>query len=304
VVARLPSTVAILGAGTMGAGMAAVFAAHGSQVRLAARRPETLAQAGLRIERIAGQAAARVTTTTDVGEATAGADLIVETISEELEAKRTLLVAAERSAPEAILTSNTSSLSLQAIAEPLERPERFAGLHWLNPPELVELVEVVGAGRTDPAILTALASWMDALGKAPVVLPRQLPGFVANRLQYALLREAFALVEQGVCTYEDVDRALTRGLGARWAAIGPFETMDLGGLDVFATVAENLLPELSNGAEPPAFLGEAVAAGALGVKSGRGLRGNYTPEAIETIAARRERVLRAVARARDDEEAR
>jgi 3-hydroxybutyryl-CoA dehydrogenase len=298
---RIPETVAILGAGTMGAGMAAVFAAHGSRVRLAARRPETLEKAQQRVARIADDAAGRVTTTTDVAEAASGAELVVETIAEELEAKHAVLVAAERSAPDAILTSNTSSLPLEAIAGPLERPERFAGLHWLNPPELVELVEVVGAGQTEPAVLSTLAGWMEALAKAPIVLPRQVPGFVVNRLQYALLREAFALVEQGVCTYEDVDRALTRGLGVRWAAVGPFETMDLGGLDVFGAVARNLLPELSNAAEPPAFLDQAVASGRHGVKSGRGLLGDYAPEAIEAIAARRERVARAVAKARNEE---
>lgn len=298
---RIPSRVAIIGAGTMGAGMAAVFALHGSSVRLTARRRETLEAAERRIETIAGGAARRVSTTRDIAEAAEGADLVVETISEELEAKRAVLGAAERAAPGAFLTSNTSSLPLEAIGTLLARPERFAGLHWLNPPELVELVEVVGAGRTDPAVLTTLAAWMDALGKAPVVLPRQVPGFVVNRLQYALLREAFALVEEGVCTYEDVDRALTRGLGARWAAVGPFETMDLGGLDVFAAVARNLLPSLSSMTEPPAFLEQAVAEGALGVKTGRGLRGNYTPETIEAIAARRERILRGVAQLRNEE---
>jgi 3-hydroxybutyryl-CoA dehydrogenase len=298
---RTLPTVTIVGAGTMGAGMAAVFASHGTRVRLTARRRETLERAEERIARIAGAAARGVTTTRELDEALDGAGLVVETIAEELEAKRAVLSVAERIAPEAVLTSNTSSLPLERIAEALTRPERFAGLHWLNPPELVELVEVVGAGRTDPEVLSALAAWMEALGKAPIVLPRQVPGFVVNRLQYALLREAFALVQAGVCSYEGVDRALTRGLGVRWAAVGPFETMDLGGLDVFAAVARNLLPELSNATDPPAFLDEAVAAGALGVKSGRGLLGDYAPEAIEAIAARRERVARAVAQARNEE---
>jgi 3-hydroxybutyryl-CoA dehydrogenase len=298
---RTLPTVTIVGAGTMGAGMAAVFASHGTRVRLTARRRETLERAEERIARIAGAAARGVTTTRELDEALDGAGLVVETIAEELEAKRAVLSVAERIAPEAVLTSNTSSLPLERIAEALTRPERFAGLHWLNPPELVELVEVVGAGRTDPEVLSALAAWMEALGKAPIVLPAQVPGFVVNRLQYALLREAFALVQAGVCSYEGVDRALTRGLGVRWAAVGPFETMDLGGLDVFAAVARNLLPELSNATDPPAFLDEAVAAGALGVKSGRGLLGDYAPEAIEAIAARRERVARAVAQARNEE---
>jgi 3-hydroxybutyryl-CoA dehydrogenase len=285
----------------MGAGMAAVFALGGSVVRLSARRPETLERAAERVSGIAGAAASRVTSTRDLAEAVEGAELVVETISEELEAKRVLLAEAERIAPGAILTSNTSSLSLEAIADALQQPERFAGLHWLNPPELVDLVEVVGAGRTEPEVLSTLAGWMDALGKAPIVLPRQVPGFVVNRLQYALLREAFALVEQGVCSYEDVDRVLTRGLGVRWAAVGPFQTIDLGGVDVFATVARNLLPELSNAVEPPAFLDEATARGELGTKSGRGLLGDYAPEEIDAIATRRERVARAVAKARDGE---
>lgn len=298
--ARTPSTVAILGAGTMGAGMAAVFAAHGADVRLAARRPETLERAARRAAQIAGDAASRVTTTSDLPAAVDGSELVVETVSEQLEVKRVVLAEAERVAPDAILTSNTSSLPLEAIAAALRRPERFAGLHWLNPPELVELVEVIGAGRTDPSVLTTLAGWMDELGKAPVVLERQVPGFLVNRLQYALLREAFALVEQGVCSYADIDRVLTRGLGVRWAAVGPFETIDLGGVDVFATVARNLLPELSNAVDPPAFLDEATARGELGVKSGRGLLGDYGPATVEAIAARRERVARAIARARDE----
>jgi 3-hydroxybutyryl-CoA dehydrogenase len=285
----------------MGAGMAAVFAAHGSTVQLTARREETLERAAARVAEIAGDAASLVTTTRVLAEAAEGVELVVETISEEAEAKRAVLTEAERVAPEAILTSNTSSLSLGSLAAPLARPERFAGLHWLNPPELVELVEVVGAGRTDPSVLATLAGWMEELGKAPVVLPRQVPGFVVNRLQYALLRESFALVEQGVCSYADVDRVLTRGLGVRWAAVGPFETIDLGGVDVFATVARNLLPELSNAVDPPAFLDEAVAEGKLGVKSGRGLLAEYAPEAIEAIAARRERVARAVAEVRNEE---
>jgi 3-hydroxybutyryl-CoA dehydrogenase len=294
----LPAEVAVIGAGAMGAGIARVFADAGASVRLCARRETSLEDARPRL----GENPDRVRTTTSHDEALDRAELVVETIVEELGPKRELLQRAEEvAAPDAILTTNTSSLPLAPLAAALRRPERFAGLHWLNPPELVELVEVVGAGQTEPAVLSTLAGWMEALAKAPIVLPRQVPGFVVNRLQYALLREAFALVEQGVCTYEDVDRALTRGLGVRWAAVGPFETMDLGGLDVFGAVARNLLPELSNAAEPPAFLDQAVASGRHGVKSGRGLLGDYAPEAIEAIAARRERVARAVAKARNEE---
>jgi 3-hydroxybutyryl-CoA dehydrogenase len=302
----LPKRVSVVGAGTMGAGIAVVFARGGADVRVAARRPESIERARRRADEILGgfgdaAAAAHVSFTVDVPEALAGAELVVETIVEAVEPKRAVLaLAEEHAAPGAILTSNTSSLSLGELASELSRPGRFAGLHWLNPPELVELVEVVGADATEPGVLETLRGWMEALGKAPVVVRRDVPGFVANRLQYALLREAFALVESGVCGYEDVDRALTRGLGARWAAVGPYETMDLGGLDIFRAVAGNLLPELSISTEPPAFLRDAVERGVLGAKSGEGLRGRYDEQALEKLAARRERILRALPTLRDE----
>ena len=281
----------------MGAGIARVFADAGVSVRLCARRESSLEAARPRL----GDGAARVTLTTSAGQALDGAGLVVETIVEEVEPKRALLaLAEEHGSPDAILTTNTSSLPLAALEGALGRPERFAGLHWLNPPELVELVEVVGGEGTAPATLETLAGWMDELGKAPVVVRRDVPGFVVNRLQYALLREAYALVDAGVCTFADVDRTLTHGLGARWAAIGPFETMDLAGVDLHAAVAANLWPELANDAEPSPSIARAVETGALGVKSGRGLRGDYPPDAAASLAGRRERVLRGLRALREE----
>jgi 3-hydroxybutyryl-CoA dehydrogenase len=279
----------------MGAGIARVFADAGVSVRLCARRESSLEAARTRL----GERAAQVRLTTDSDEALDGADLVIETIVEEADAKRAVLARAEELAPTAILTTNTSSLRLAALAEGLRRPGRFAGLHWLNPPELVELVEVVGGERTASETLEVLASWMDQLGKAPVVVRCDVPGFVANRLQYALLREAYALVDAGVCSFADVDRTLTHGLGARWAAIGPFETMDLAGLDVHAAVAANLWPELANGTEPSPSIARAIETGALGVKSGRGLLGEYPPAAAAALVDRRERLLRGVRELRE-----
>ncbi|HWM14721.1 MAG TPA: 3-hydroxyacyl-CoA dehydrogenase family protein, partial [Gaiellaceae bacterium] len=292
---ELPREVAVVGAGTMGAGIARVFADAGASVRLCSRRESSLDAARTRL----GETAARVRLTTDADEALSEAELVVETIVEEPEAKRAVLARAEELAPDAILTTNTSSLPLAALADVLRRPERFAGLHWLNPPELVELVEVVGGERTAPETLEALAGWMEELGKAPVIVRRDVPGFVANRLQYALLREAYSLVDAGVCSFADVDRTLTHGLGARWAAIGPFETMDLAGLDVHAAVAANLWPELANGKEPSPSIARALETGALGVKSGRGLLGEYTPAAAAALADRREQLLRGVRELRE-----
>jgi 3-hydroxybutyryl-CoA dehydrogenase len=281
---ELPQDVAVVGAGTMGAGIARVFADAGASVRLCARRESSLEVARGHL----GDAAASVTLTTSVNEAVAGVDFVVETIVEEVEAKRAVLrLAEELASPEAILTTNTSSLPLAALGGGLERPERFAGLHWFNPPELVELVEVVGGEGTAPETLETLAGWMEQLGKAPVVVRRDVPGFVANRLQYALLREAYALVDTGVCSFADVDRAVTHGLGARWAAIGPFETMDLAGLDVHSAVAQNLWPELANTTQPSTAITEAL-------QSGHGLRGDNSPEARAALRERRDRVLRAL----------
>ena len=279
---ELPREVAVIGAGTMGAGIARLFAEAGASVRLCARRESSLEAARSRLGDV------QVELTTSAGEALAGAELVIETIVEEVEPKRAVLTRAEElGSPDAILTTNTSSLPLSALAGVLRRPERFAGLHFLNPPELVELVEVVGGEHTAPETLETLADWMEQLGKAPIVLRKDVPGFVVNRLQYALLREAYALVDAGACTFADVDRAVTHGLGARWAAIGPFETMDLAGLDVHAAVATNLWPELNNDSEPSPSLAQAVERGSL--------------RAIEpdSLVARRDRVLRALRAARE-----
>jgi 3-hydroxybutyryl-CoA dehydrogenase len=281
----LPREVAVVGAGTMGAGIARIFAEGGASVRLMARHQASLDSARERL----GEAELRLTTSLD--EALADADLVVETIVEQAEPKRDVLVRAEALvSPEALLTTNTSSLPLAAFEGALLRPARFAGLHFLNPPELVEVVEIVGGERTAPETLNTLAGWMEGLGKAPVVVRRDVPGFVVNRLQYALLREAYSLVDSGVASFADVDRAVTYGLGARWAAIGPFETMDLAGLDVHAAVAANLWPELANTTEPSETIAQTL-------ESGGALRGDTAPEVLK---ARRDRVLRGLKALRED----
>ncbi|HEY1367375.1 MAG TPA: 3-hydroxyacyl-CoA dehydrogenase family protein [Gaiellaceae bacterium] len=288
----LPETVAVVGAGTMGSGIGLSFALAGCEVRMTARRESSLDVARKRI--VGG----RVTFTTNLEDAVAGAGLVVETISEDLEAKRDVLARAEAVAPDdAVLATDTSSLSVDALAEVLQRPERFAGFHWFNPPELVELVEVVAGARTDRATVEALLGWAKALGKVAIEC-RDVPGFVVNRLQYALVREAWALVAAGVSTYAEIDAAIRASLGPRWAAIGPFETFDLAGLEVHLAVVEQLFPELDTSSEPPAALRELVAEGSLGVKSGRGIHGDYDDERAAALAERRQEVAAELARLR------
>lgn len=289
----------------MGAGIALVFARAGCSVGLYARRRSTLDRARKRIRSVlalletnarARGADSKIVTTLSLARAARTAELVVESVAEELDAKRHLLARAERLAPGALLATNTSSLRIGDLASPLERPAAFAGLHWFNPPELVELVEVVPGPDTAPETVDALRAWARSLGKVPILVRRDVPGFVANRLQYALLREAYALVEAEVVSHEEVDAAIRFGLGPRWAAVGPFESMDLAGLDVHHEVARRLFPTLADSDAPPSRLAQLVAEGNLGTKTGRGLRGRYDRAAIEALESRRASILLALSR--------
>ena len=303
--------VAIIGAGTMGAGMAVAFAQFGWAVTLVSRRESTIEAALVQMsEKIAFLEASdvipessrqtimgRIRTGTDPHDVVPSSRLVVESIVEDLSVKRAVLSDIENIVgPDCVLSSNTSSLPLGELSGALRRPERFAGFHWFNPAELVPLVEVIPVSATADAVVTELVKWSRSLCKEPVVVRHDVPGFVANRLQYALLREAYWLLEQNVCTAEDVDHVLRYGLGARWASMGPFESVDFAGLDVHLTVADRLFPLLSCADTAPSALRTAVASGALGVKSGRGLCGTYKPEAVARRRAAQARTLAALER--------
>ena len=294
----------VVGGGVMARGIAARLAASGIQTVVLVRRSEVVAPAEAeirrRIERLGGDGGA-VRVAVSIAEGEPRFALAVESIAEELEAKRAVLAHAERLlADDGILTTNTSSLTLSALGGGLARPQRFAGWHWFNPAELVPLVEVVAAPETAPAVVERLLALSRAIGKEPVAVRRDVPGFVANRLQYALLREAYALVEAGVCDVEDVDRAVVAGLGARWAAIGPFASMDAAGLEVHEAVAAQLFPELSRSTAVPELLRELRRGGATGARGGSGLRGTYPPGAALRLAERRDATLALLGRARTE----
>lgn len=296
-------SVVIYGAGTMGAGIAALFAGEGWAVTCIARSEGSLARAKLRIEATLQRDSAYVDGPLDYSiDRLAGPpepDLVIETIQESLREKVDLLSSiGQRLGPRTIVTSNTSSIDLAELSGHVPGPERFAGLHWFNPPELVELVEIVRAPTTEEWVLETLDTWVTRLGKTSVTVRRPVKGFVANRLQYALLREAYALVEADICSWQDVDLVLVKCLGPRWAAVGPFQSMDLGGLDLHAAVAGELFPELSCASEVPAALSAMVEAGRLGCKTGEGLLGSYSPDRIEALANRRADVLGALAKVR------
>jgi 3-hydroxyacyl-CoA dehydrogenase len=290
----------------MGAGIAAALGLAGIRTTVVVRRREAVDETRARIvSRLAAQTSLGLTgpERTEAAQRAivvrlepepAPYDLVVECVSEDVGVKRDVLTRLERAlADDGVLTTTTSSLRVDDLAPALGDPGAFLGWHWLHPADLMPLVEIVPGTRTRPNVLDRVHTWTTALGKAPLRLHTDVAGFVANRLQYALLREAYALVERGVCSTEDIDLAVTAALGLRWSVAGPFELMDLAGLDVHAAVAAALSPELDRSTSVPRLLADLRAEGALGVKNGRGLRGAYTDAAVKRLLVRRDRALAA-----------
>jgi 3-hydroxyacyl-CoA dehydrogenase len=309
-------TAAVIGTGTMGPGIAQVFALAGVETTLCGRSDASVAS-GLARARFAGENLARfglanadagaadIAGSTDRDAAAAGADVVVESIAEDLAAKRELFERLGGAArPDAILATNTSGLRITEIAERTARPERVVGMHWWNPPHLVPLVEVVRGERTGDATVERTAALCRRLGKTPVVVNRDVPGFLANRLQYALLREAANIVEQGIATAADVDAAMRAGPGLRWAALGPFEVADLIGHDVIRDILAYLLPALEGGGpgegtgrgEAESFFARLAKEGRLGVKSGGGIY-DYAGRSAEELLTERDAKLAALLKA-------
>ena len=237
------STVAVVGTGLMAPGIAAACASAGREVTVVGRSPERAAAAAARAAELTGGV---VRSAAIEPEAFSGAGLVVETILEDATAKRALLARIEGwLEPDAIVATNTSSLPIGTVAGALERPERLAGLHFLNPAHLTAVVEVVAGPATSEPTLAALAELVRRMGKRPLVVRRELPGFVWNRLQFAILRECLHLLEQGVTDVASIDAAVSEGLAPRWLAAGPLATADLGGIGTFAIVSRELFPRLA-----------------------------------------------------------
>jgi len=276
-------TVAVLGAGTMGHGIAQVTAAAGMTVRLYDIDPPRV-EAGLakvrgnlqigvdkgKIDAASRDATlARLTGTDDLERATHGVDLVVEAVPERLELKHEVLGrAARHAAADAILGTNTSSLSIAAIAAKLPDPGRVIGMHFFNPVHIMKLLEVVVAEATDPTVVARVRAYGARIGKECITI-KDSPGFATSRLGLVIGLEAIRMVEQGVGSPEDIDKAMTLGYGF---PMGPLRLTDLVGLDVRLSIAEYLSTALADGAHfrPPQLLRQMVADGKLGKKSGRG----------------------------------
>lgn len=274
---KLP--IAVIGGGLMGAGIAQVFAAAGHRVSLyepdaevrgsvQRRIAEGLAQLGDEIS-----AADNVTVTSSLAEAVAKAEYVTEAAPEKLPVKQAIFAELIEAAPrEAILASNTSVIPIGRIAADLPTAERIVGTHWWNPATLVPLVEVVQAERTSLVTVQQTMALLSAIGKAPAHVRKDLPGFVANRLQHALWREAIAMVAEGICDAATLDSCVKNSFGLRLPVLGPLENADLVGLDLTLDIHRTIIPELDRHAGPHEYLEERVAGGKLGFKTGEGFR--------------------------------
>ncbi|WP_231187985.1 3-hydroxyacyl-CoA dehydrogenase family protein [Haladaptatus sp. DYF46] len=287
--------VAVIGAGNMGHGFAAHFALNGRSVALYDHRESNLESARERIRDVVSfldernltpveseDALADVTFRTDLEAAVRDADFVLETVTEDLEAKRKLFqrigdVASE----DAILASNTSSLRVTDIADGAPScGDRIVGCHWWYPPYLLEPVEVVRGAETSDETMDRTAAFVEDVDRKPVVVERDVPGFVWNRIQSAVVRECMHLAAEGVASIEDIDTAIRDGYARRTSVVGPFETMDIAGLDLFRTVTDELYPHLCDDDEPSALFDDYLDRGRGGIADGAGFHDYDSPDAV------------------------
>lgn len=297
--------ICILGTGTMGYGTALMFAMAGYQVKMFGRSDastergfnsikgalKTYCDHDLielsQLEQILG----RIHGVTTLVEAAADADFVIESVAEKLEVKQDVFRQMEKlCGPDTIFATNTSGLSPSAIAEAIERKDKFVVAHFWNPPHLMPLVEVVPGKYTSQETIDITWQLMEKIGKKPVALKREALGFIGNRLQMALLREALYIVEAGIATKEAVDTTMKYSLGRRLSTTGPLESADLGGLDIFYNISSYLLTDLCNSTETSSLLKDAMDKGNLGPKTGSGLY-DWNKESVEKIKKVRENVL-------------
>jgi 3-hydroxybutyryl-CoA dehydrogenase len=292
--------IAVIGAGLMGHGIAQVFALHDHDVTLYDSFAATLATAKDRIKTNLvdlGEdvtAVERVRPCSDLGDAVRDADYVVEAVLEDLPLKQKLFGEIESAArPDAIFASNTS-VPITAIMQGLANRARALGTHWWNPPYLVPLVEVIGTAWTSAEAIDWTIKLHAAVGKTPVHVKKDVPGFVGNRLQHALWRECIALVQNGICDAETVDTVIKASFGRRLAVLGPLENADLVGTDLTLAIHKTVLPDIDRTPGPLPYLEKLVAQGKLGMKSGEGFR-TWTPEQQQAL---RRRVLAHLKQAR------
>jgi len=296
---------AVIGAGTMGHGIAQVFAQAGLQVTLTDSDAGVLGNAIQRIQTnletclgysgddkdSAAAVTGRITVSSDLAAAVSQADLIVEAVLENLDSKHDVYRQLEEHCPaHTIITSTTSSYCVRDLTVALRHPERFLVTHFWNPPYVIPVVEVMPGDHTSAGVVETTFTLLAKAGKVPALVKKDTAGFVGNRLQHALRREAIAIVAQGIASPEDVDLITRLSFGLRLPVVGPLETVDLGGLDLTQAIQTYLLPDLDRSTEPKQLIRDKVARGELGAKAGKGFY-DWSPARMESVIQRRDKAL-------------
>lgn len=277
-------TVAIVGNGRMGTGISQVFASHGMEVRLIGRSEESLARARGTIESNlaefvgrqvmsksdAASALARVTTGTDFG-AAEGADHVIEAVPAERPLQIEIFGRLDEVCAPDVVIGSTSGQPISLMVERMKYPERAVAMHFIFPAQLITLVEVCGGDKTSPEAVTWACDLLKSIGYTPAVINKEVDGFIINRLQFAILREAWSMWANGVASAQAIDDSFKLTLGRRYSVTGPIESAELGGLDILHTFAEFLFPALDNSSQPPEALTALVNEGHHGFKTGRGV---------------------------------
>lgn len=294
-------TVAVIGAGYMGGGIAQSLAQSGFDVTIADVSAEVAREHLARILRETEQAEGQglfVAGTTDavrhnlraadsIEEAVAGVDFVEEAVSEVPAVKHDVLRRISAAArPDAIIGSNTSTIPVAVMQEAVTDPRRFLTVHWSNPAPFIPGIELVTGEQTDPAVVPVVQDMLARAGRSSALVA-DVPGFVLNRLQYVLLKEAMSIVEEGVATPEDVDTVVRSTFGFRLPFFGPFEIAEMAGLDVYANGFETFRQAFGERLAPPAALTRTVEAGRHGTKNGKGMLRDYSPEEVDELVAYR-----------------
>ena len=287
---------AVIGAGLMGHGIALTLARAGQYVRItdpmedaratvATRIAQSLTTLGEQPDRIA-KILKKIEITSSIGSAVKDAEFVFEAAPEKLALKQAIFAEVEEHAPETcVLASNTSVMPITRIMGELRRKSRALGTHWWNPPHMIPLVEVVSTEWTDEKVAADMMALLDDAGKTPVRVKKDVPGFIGNRLQHALWREAISLVENDICDAEAVDTVVKASFGRRLAVLGPLENADLVGTDLTMDIHENVLFDLESRQAPSPYLAKLVAEGRLGMKSGHGFR-DWTQQEADWLRGR------------------
>jgi 3-hydroxyacyl-CoA dehydrogenase len=298
----------IVGTGTMGPGMGAVLARAGLQVTLFDVNPEALDRAKATVVLVEGvldrlevvhREGGGLAYDTDQASALDGSEIVIEAIPEQIDLKRRVLAEIEdQISPDSIIASNTSGIPVTKLAEGLKHPNRVIGWHWSNPPHLIPMNEVIPGEQTAPEVTRAIEELTRRIGYHPVTLKKEAPGFVENRVLYAIMRECLSLVDEGVIDVEGLDLCVKWGIGYKLAVVPPIQLLDMAGLDIYTSVASYLNQSLSNETGVSSTAAGLKDDGRLGIKTGGGFF-DYSPEQVKELGQQRAAALVAVRKALD-----